>query len=91
MNENMADSQNNTWFYIKHSSTYKVIASCCGSICDITKGDCARSQVVVTKPQYTDNELWCWEGHYLKNKSTGLVLDIRKGILIILATESKKY
>jgi hypothetical protein len=81
MNEDMTDS-NTSWFYIKHSSTEKVIA-CCTS--DIKKGNCARSQVVVIKSQYTDNELWCWDNHCLRNKATGLVLDIRKGNAYIIA------
>ncbi|KAL9538791.1 hypothetical protein MBANPS3_010675 [Mucor bainieri] len=69
------------WFYIKHLGTNKTIASC--SCQDNTTDSDAmplmRSQVVVTKPTYSDNELWCWDDQQLRNKSTGLVLDIRKG------------
>lgn len=69
------------WFYIKHLSTSKAIAACpCQD--DVANGNdmpLMRSQVIVTKPTYSDNELWCWDGQQLRNKSTGLVLDIRKG------------
>ncbi|KAK4512176.1 uncharacterized protein ATC70_013419 [Mucor velutinosus] len=69
------------WFYIKHVGTNKIIASC------LCQDDAAndntillmRTQVIVTKPTYSDNELWCWDDRQLRNKSTGLVLDIRKG------------
>lgn len=66
------------WFYIKHLNTNKAIASCS---CQDTDNEMPsmRSQVIVTKPMYTDNELWCWDDQQLRNKSTGLVLDIRKG------------
>ncbi|KAI8083833.1 hypothetical protein BDF21DRAFT_492727 [Thamnidium elegans] len=73
----MIDEINEKWFYIQQKLTGKVIAT----------SDCktlARSQAVVVKPQYTDNELWCWDNHHLKNKSTGLVLDIRKGRLRLI-------
>lgn len=62
------------WFYIKHKSTGRVIASACEN-----HNDSARSQVVVIEPRCTSSELWCWDEHCFKNKSTGLVLDIRKG------------
>ncbi|KAI9341311.1 hypothetical protein BD770DRAFT_414842 [Pilaira anomala] len=74
---NMPNENTNTWFYIKHKSTNRVIAT---SECEAH----ARSQAVVIKPQHNDNELWCWDGHFLKNKSTGLVLDIRKGRLRLI-------
>lgn len=69
---NMIDEINEKWFYIQQKLTGNVIAT---SSCETY----ARSQAVIVKPQYTDNELWCWDNHYLKNKSTSLVLDIRKG------------
>ncbi|KAI8644912.1 hypothetical protein BD408DRAFT_441448 [Parasitella parasitica] len=65
------------WFFIKHLNTNKAIASC--SYDD--NNNLMRSQVVVTKPMHTDNELWCWDDQQLRNKSTNLVLDIRKGRL----------
>ncbi|GAN04598.1 hypothetical protein MAM1_0068c04059 [Mucor ambiguus] len=68
------------WFYIKHLGTSKTIASC--PYQDDTANDSTmplmRSQVVVTKPTYSDNELWRWDDQQLRNKSTGLVLDIRR-------------
>jgi hypothetical protein len=66
------------WFYIKHLGTNKSIASCSCQDID-NEMPFMRSQVIVTKPMYTDNELWCWDDQQLRNKSTGLVLDIRKG------------
>ncbi|KAI9470011.1 MAG: hypothetical protein EXX96DRAFT_512305 [Benjaminiella poitrasii] len=67
------------WFYIKHVSTQKVI-----SIYDNDESDYIRSQVIVKKPEYIDSELWCWDDNYLRNKKTGLVLDIRKGKLRLI-------
>lgn len=72
LNMKMIDEINEKWFYIQQKLTGMVIAT---SSCETH----ARSQAVVVKPQYTDNELWCWDNHHLKNKFTGLVLDIRKG------------
>lgn len=69
------------WFYIKHLGTNKIITSCSwqdDAANDTTKPR-MRAQVIVTKPTYSDNELWCWDSQQLRNKSTGLVLDIRKG------------
>jgi hypothetical protein len=63
------------WFFIRHISSNKVVGVCKEK--DST--DLLRSQVFVTEPKYTEDELWCWEDHRLKSKSTGLVLDIRKG------------
>ncbi|RCH81680.1 hypothetical protein CU098_005913 [Rhizopus stolonifer] len=60
------------WFYIKHVASEKIVS------CSIVNQD---TQVFVVKPQFSDNELWRWDGQYLLNKSTGLVLDIRKGRL----------
>ncbi|GAA5799640.1 hypothetical protein HPULCUR_005056 [Helicostylum pulchrum] len=73
----MIDEINEKWFYIQQKLTGMVIAT---SSCETH----ARSQAVVVKPQYTDNELWCWDNHHLKNKFTGLVLDIRKGRLRLI-------
>ncbi|KAG2207677.1 hypothetical protein INT47_011797 [Mucor saturninus] len=75
----MTCGENQSWFYIQHKSTGKVIASACDD-----HNDHARSQVVVIKPRYTSNELWCWDEDCLKNKATGLVLDIRKGKLRLI-------
>lgn len=38
-----------------------------------------RSQVYLCPAQNDAYELWQWDGQYLKNKATKLVLDIRKG------------
>ena len=74
-----ADNNNTSnWFYIKHLNTSKVIAACSSSSTPQTD-EYVRSQVLVIDQQYQDNELWCWDNNYLKNKLTGLVLDIRKG------------
>ncbi len=75
---NSSSNSTSNWFYIKHVATNKVISTC--RPCDTRLPlDYVRSQVVVTKQEFTDNELWCWDDNYLRNKSTGLVLDIRKG------------
>ncbi|KAG2177994.1 hypothetical protein INT43_003247 [Umbelopsis isabellina] len=54
--------------------------------CDRTPlDDYTRSQVYVyPTPEYTDAELWRWNGNYLQNKKSGLVLDIRKGRLRLI-------
>ncbi|KAI8363819.1 hypothetical protein EDC96DRAFT_608792 [Choanephora cucurbitarum] len=62
---------NYDWFYIKHIASEGVMSSAAQ-----TK---AQPQVVVVNPRMTDDELWCWNGSYLMNKSTNLVLDIHKG------------
>ncbi|CAO3655253.1 unnamed protein product [Mucor hiemalis] len=72
------------WFSIKNVASGKVISavpSCASSPTD----EYVRSKVLVVKQHYTDNELWCWEDNYLKNKFTGLVLDICKGKLRAIA------
>ncbi|KAF7727419.1 hypothetical protein EC973_007583 [Apophysomyces ossiformis] len=69
---------NGDWTYIRSIATGNVISA---------RGDGAdalRSQVYVRPPKETDEELWRWEGKYLKNKATGLVLDIRKGRLRLI-------
>lgn len=63
------------WFYIRHVSSNKVVCVSKNQDTD----DLLRSQVFISEPKFTDDELWCWDDHRLKNKSTGLVLDIRKG------------
>lgn len=67
------------WFYIK-SATLGQVAYVDSNTNDTT----LRSQVYVRSPEKTDDELWCWEGHYLVNKATRLVLDIRKGKLRLI-------
>lgn len=62
----------NEWFYIKHVQSDKVVSVS-------NEQDALRSQAIVTTPKHTDSELWCWDDQRLKNKRTGLVLDIRKG------------
>lgn len=68
------------WFYIRHVSSNKVVSIRKETDTD----DLLRSQVFVTEPKYTDDELWCWDEHRLKSKSTNLVLDIRKGKLRLI-------
>lgn len=63
------------WFYIK-SATFGQVVSVDSNA---NENDTLRSQVYVRPPEKTDDELWCWEGRYLVNKSSRLVLDIRKG------------
>ncbi|CAO3668396.1 unnamed protein product [Umbelopsis vinacea] len=43
-----------------------------------------RAQVYLYPAQYDEYELWQWDGQYLKNKATDLVLDIRKGRLRLI-------
>ncbi|KAI9315477.1 hypothetical protein BX666DRAFT_1860565 [Dichotomocladium elegans] len=47
---------------------------------------------MVAAPRFTDHELWRWDGQFIRNKATGLVLDIRKGKLrLIQETEICLY
>ncbi|KAI8987278.1 hypothetical protein BDF20DRAFT_832229 [Mycotypha africana] len=66
------------WFYIQHKASNKVIAV------NKEEQEPLRSQALVREIEYNDYELWTWDEHYLKNKKTGLVLDIRKGILRLI-------
>lgn len=50
----------------------------------LPKQDLLRSQVYLYPAQRDDFELWHWDGQYLKNKATDLVLDIRKGRLRLI-------
>ena len=68
-----ATSSHNDWMYIRSVSTGNVITA----QNDLT--DPRRSQVMVAAPQCIDQELWRWDGQFLRNKATNLVLDIRKG------------
>ncbi|KAI8331240.1 hypothetical protein BC941DRAFT_439405 [Chlamydoabsidia padenii] len=73
---------NNTWFYIQSTETKHVISA---SRRIHSEGlDSTRSQVHVYAPLRTDEELWTWEGQFIRNKATGLVLDIRKGRLRLI-------
>lgn len=67
---------NDSWFYIRSVAT--------GGVITVGQPDGAsatlRSQVYVCPPERTDDELWQWDGQYLRNKATDLVLDIRKGM-----------
>ncbi|KAI8390926.1 uncharacterized protein BYT42DRAFT_554903 [Radiomyces spectabilis] len=65
------------WVYIQSLATGKVISA-------TTTPDALRSQVYVLPPKHTDHELWRWEGQFIKNKATGMVLDIRKGRLRLI-------
>ncbi|KAI8356170.1 hypothetical protein BD560DRAFT_375004 [Blakeslea trispora] len=67
-----------SWFYIRSASTGNVISA--ASKVD----ELLRSQVLVTPPTLSDNELWRWKGQFLCNKANGLVLDIRKGRLRLI-------
>ncbi|KAJ8662215.1 hypothetical protein O0I10_001908 [Lichtheimia ornata] len=68
------------WFYIKSATIGQVVSVDSNA----NENDTLRSQVYVRRPEKTDNELWCWEGRYLVNKSSRLVLDIRKGKLRLI-------
>ncbi|KAI8989409.1 hypothetical protein BDB01DRAFT_539941 [Pilobolus umbonatus] len=65
------------WFYIRSITTGNVIA-CPDS------NDSLRAQAKVIPPTLSDLELWQWNGQFLRNKETGLVLDIRKGRLRVI-------
>ncbi|KAI9299407.1 hypothetical protein BJ944DRAFT_172418 [Cunninghamella echinulata] len=72
----LQDNSNDNWFYIRSIATGHVIS------CLSSKESLLRSQVYVCPLQTpNDNSLWKWEKTFLKNKATGLVLDIRKGRL----------
>ncbi|ORZ20286.1 hypothetical protein BCR42DRAFT_205104 [Absidia repens] len=74
--------ENKTWFYIQSNKTSHVISA---SRHIHSEGLApARSQVHVYVPLQTDDELWTWEGQFIRNKATGLVLDIRKGRLRLI-------
>ncbi|CAO3669260.1 unnamed protein product [Umbelopsis ramanniana] len=68
------------WFMIKSVINGSIIS------CDRSQsGDFLRSQVYVyPTPQYVDAEYWRWNGSFIENKKTGLVLDIRKGRLRLI-------
>lgn len=63
----------NEWFFIRSTNSGNVVSAI------PNEQDYLRSQVIVTVPALNDYELWRWEGQFLTNKATGLVLDIRKG------------
>ncbi|KAI8371764.1 uncharacterized protein BYT42DRAFT_581484 [Radiomyces spectabilis] len=67
------------WFYIQSISTHDVITACST---DLTSA--LRSQVYVNPPKCCDEELWRWDGQYIRNKATDFVLDIRKGRLRLI-------
>lgn len=67
-------SSSTEWFFIRSTNSGHVI-----SAIPNLEQDYLRSQVIVTSPALNDFELWRWEGQFLINKATGLVLDIRKG------------
>ncbi|KAI7882442.1 hypothetical protein K492DRAFT_193553 [Lichtheimia hyalospora FSU 10163] len=68
------------WFYIKSAIFGQVVSV----DSNVNENDTLRSQVYVRPPQKTDDELWCWEGRYIVNKASRLVLDIRKGKLRLI-------
>ncbi|KAI9256434.1 hypothetical protein BDA99DRAFT_539509 [Phascolomyces articulosus] len=81
------NNNNNGWMYIRNVSTGNVITALTSN-----KEDALRSQVIVSPPKQTDQELWRWDGQFLRNKSNDLVLDIRKGRLrLIQETEICLY
>ena len=71
-------SQHNGWMYIRNVSTGNVITAITHN-----KEDALRSQVMVAPAKRNDQELWRWDGQFLRNKSNDLVLDIRKGIILL--------
>lgn len=61
------------WFYIKSIGN--------GNVISVAASDAfLRSQVYVRPPRQNDEELWRWDGQFLVNKATNLVMDIRKGV-----------
>ncbi|CDH49200.1 hypothetical protein RO3G_06683 [Lichtheimia corymbifera JMRC:FSU:9682] len=81
-----ASSCHDDWMFIRSVSTGNVITA----QNDLT--DPRRSQVMVAAPRCIDEELWRWDGQFLRNKATNLVLDIRKGRLrLIQETEICLY
>lgn len=68
----------NRWFMIKSVLDGSIIS------CDRSQSnDFLRSQVYVyPTPHYVDAEYWRWNGSFIENKKTGLVLDIRKGTVL---------
>ncbi|KAL0086037.1 carbohydrate-binding module family 13 protein [Phycomyces blakesleeanus] len=66
------------WFYIQSAATGDVISA------DTHTTDLLRSQVYVCPPKQIDEELWKWDGRFIVNKATEMVLDIRKGRLRLI-------
>lgn len=69
-----AASCHDDWMFIRSVSTGNVITA------QHNLDDPRRSQVMVAAPRCSDEELWRWDGQFLRNKATNLVLDIRNGI-----------
>lgn len=69
--------EGNTWFYIQSVKTSHVVSA--SRHIQSGEMEATRSQVHVYPPLQTDDELWTWAGQFIRNKATGLVLDIRKG------------
>ncbi|CAO3582694.1 unnamed protein product [Absidia cylindrospora] len=67
------NTENNTWFYIQSTKT--------GHSEELAP---LQSQVHVYAPHQTSDELWTWDGQFIRNKATDLVLDIRKGRLRLI-------
>ncbi|KAG0169318.1 hypothetical protein DFQ28_001155 [Apophysomyces sp. BC1034] len=82
----MVTTLNNTnhddWCYIRSVSTGNVVSANRGLVNG--EEDALRSQVYLYAPKQIDEELWRWDGQYIRNKATGLVLDIRKGRLRLI-------
>ncbi|KAI8067918.1 hypothetical protein BC940DRAFT_367232 [Gongronella butleri] len=70
------------WFYIQNTITGHVISA--SRLIEETGVDAVRSQVHVYPCHQTDAELWQWDGQYIRNKATSLVLDVRKGRLRLI-------
>lgn len=68
---------NSTWFYIQSTRTKHVISAC--RRIPLEGLVPSRTQVHVYPSLQKDEELWSWDGHFIRNKATSLVLDIRKG------------
>ncbi|KAI8089604.1 uncharacterized protein BX664DRAFT_386065 [Halteromyces radiatus] len=73
----LQDATNDVWFHIRSIATGNLI-TCISS----DSSSFLRSQVYVCPyQQQSDYALWTWDGSFLRNKASQLVLDIRKGRL----------
>ncbi|KAI8343327.1 hypothetical protein BC941DRAFT_91091 [Chlamydoabsidia padenii] len=69
------DTEPDQWFYIRSVATGKLITCLSGP------ETLLRSTVYVSSQPPSDSSLWIWDGAFLRNKASDLVLDIRKGRL----------
>ncbi|ORX54389.1 hypothetical protein DM01DRAFT_1335535 [Hesseltinella vesiculosa] len=71
-----------SWFYIQNTITGQVISA--SKLIDENGLDPQRSQVHIYPCRQVDAELWAWDGPFIRNKATDLVLDVRKGRLRLI-------